>query len=54
MKIDQVVDGIAVAIGMLITTVIVHRSLDVHNSTFKHIEKQVTAEFKQYDVLNEK
>ncbi|MAD03413.1 MAG: hypothetical protein CMK65_07320 [Pseudoalteromonas sp.] len=54
MKIDQVVDGIAVAIGMFITTVIVHRSLDVHNSTFKHIEKQVTAEFKQYDVLNEK
>ncbi|MGF1810042.1 hypothetical protein [Vibrio alginolyticus] len=54
MKIDLVVDGIAVAFGMLITTIIVHRSLDVHSSTFKHIEKQVQAEFKQYDVLNEK
>ncbi|EMW7172956.1 hypothetical protein ACE34P_003839 [Vibrio fluvialis] len=54
MKIDLVVDGIAVAFGMLITTIIVHRSLDVHSSTFKHIEKQVKAEFKQYDVLNEK
>lgn len=54
MRIDQMVDGIAVAIGMLMTTVIVHRSLEVHNSTFEHIEKQVTAEFKRYDVLNEK
>ncbi len=54
MKVDQVVDGIAVAIGMLITTIIVHRSLEVHNSTFVHIEKQISAEFKRYDVLNEK
>jgi hypothetical protein len=54
MKIDQVIDGVAVAIGMLITTIIVHRSLDVFQSTFKHIEKQVTAEFKRYDILNEK
>lgn len=54
MKIDQMVDGIAVAIGILVTTIIVHRSLEVHNSTFMHIEKQITAEFKRYDVLNEK
>jgi len=53
MRIDQVVDGLAVAIGILVTTIIVHRSLGVHNATFSHIEKQVTSEFKRYDVLNE-
>ena len=54
MKIDQMVDGLAIAIAMIITTVIVHRSLSVHQSTFEHIEKQVNAEFNRYDVLNEK
>lgn len=54
MKIDQMIDGVAVAIGMLMTTLIVHRSLNVHESTFDHIEKQITSEFKRYDVLNEK
>lgn len=54
MKIDQIVDGVAIAIALFVTTVIVHRSLNVHQSTFKHIEKQVNAEFKRYDVLNEK
>jgi hypothetical protein len=53
MKIDQLVDGIAVGIGILITTIIVHRSLEVHKATFNHIEKQVKSEFKRYDVLNE-
>ena len=49
MKIDHLVDGLAVAIGMLITTIIVHRSLEVYNSTFVHIEKQVKTEFERYD-----
>ena len=53
MKIDHLVDGLAVAIGMLITTIIVHRSLEVYNSTFVHIEKQVKTEFERYDVLSE-
>ncbi|MBL4763813.1 MAG: hypothetical protein JKX67_00810 [Colwellia sp.] len=53
MKIDHVVDGIAVAIGMLVTTFIVHRSLEVHQATFDHIGKQVDSEFKRYDILNE-
>jgi hypothetical protein len=54
MKIDQMIDGVAITIAMIITTVIVHRSLKVHHSTFEHIEKQVNAEFNRYDVLNEK
>jgi hypothetical protein len=53
MKIDHIVDGIAVAIGMLVTTFIVHRSLSVHHATFEHIERQVDSEFKRYDILNE-
>ena len=53
MKIDHFVDGIAVAVGMLITTIIVHRSLNVHIATFTHIKRQVNSEFKRYDILNE-
>ncbi len=53
MKINHVVDGIAVAIGMLVTTLIVYRSLGVHHATFEHIKKQVDSEFKRYDILNE-
>lgn len=53
MKIDHLVDGLAVAIGMIFTTIIVYRSLGVHHATFDHIKKQVNSEFKRYDILNE-
>jgi hypothetical protein len=53
MKIDHLIDGFAVAVGILITTIIVNRSLNVHQATFTHIKKQVDSEFKRYDTLNE-
>lgn len=53
MKIDHLIDGFAVAVGILITTIIVNRSLNVHLATFTHIKKQVGSEFKRYDTLNE-
>ena len=53
MKIDQLLDGIAVAVGIIMTTIIVQRSLSVYSATFDHIGKQVNSEFKRYDVLNE-
>lgn len=54
MKIDHVADGIAVAVGMMVTTIIVHRSLGVHQATIDHINKQVESDFRRYDTLNEK
>ena len=54
MKIDHIADGIAVAVGMMVTTIIVHRSLDVHQATIDHINKQVESDFRRYDTLNEK
>ncbi|MCH2058023.1 MAG: hypothetical protein MK214_15700 [Thalassotalea sp.] len=53
MKIDHWSDGLAVAIGVLITSFIVHRALNVHLATFNHIKKQVKSDFKRYDNLNE-
>jgi hypothetical protein len=53
MKIDHLADGLAVAFGVLITSIIVHRALNVHLATFEHIKKQVKSEFKRYDNLNE-
>jgi hypothetical protein len=53
MKIDHLIDGFAVAVGILITTIIVNKSLNVHQATFTHIKKQVDSEFKRYDTLNE-
>jgi hypothetical protein len=53
MKIDHLADGLAVAFGVLITSIIVHRALDVHLATFAHIKKQVKSDFKRYDNLNE-
>jgi hypothetical protein len=54
MKIDHIADGIAVAVGMMVTTIIVHRSLEVHHATIDHLDKQVEADFRRYDTLNEK
>lgn len=53
MKIDHVIDGIAIAIGMIITTIIVHKALNVHSATLKHIKKQVGVGFSRYDILSE-
>lgn len=53
MKIDHWSDGLAVAFGVFVTSLIVHRALNVHLATFKHIQKQVTSDFKRYDNLNE-
>jgi hypothetical protein len=48
------IDGLAVAIGILVTTIIVHRSLGVHQATIDHLDKQIDSDFKRYDTLNEK
>lgn len=53
MKIDAMIDGITVIIGMLITSFIVVRSLGVHRATFKHLMGQVGKEFKRYKTLSE-
>ncbi|MEN8637993.1 hypothetical protein ABFV74_20080 [Pseudoalteromonas distincta] len=54
MKIDHIADAIAVGVGLLVTTIIIHRSLGVHEATITHINKQVNSDFKRYDTLNEK
>jgi hypothetical protein len=54
MKLDEVIDALAVIVGMVMTTAIVYRSLRVHESTINHLRKQVNSEFKRYDILNEK
>tara|TARA_R110001583_G_scaffold195537_1_gene375637 strand:- start:993 stop:2225 length:1233 start_codon:yes stop_codon:yes gene_type:complete len=53
MKIDELIDGTVVIIGMLITSFIVIRSLDVHKATFEHLKGQVGKEFKRYKALSE-
>jgi len=53
MKIDYYLDGIAIAVGIIMTTWIIYRSLDVYQGSFIHIENQVEAEFKRYDTLSE-
>jgi hypothetical protein len=53
MKIDAVSDAIAVAAGLSITTVMIVKSLSVHNETFTHIKKRIKAEFQRYDNLAE-
>lgn len=54
MKIDHPADAIAVGVGLVVTTIIVHRSLGVHEATVEHISNQVNSDFKRYDTLNEK
>ena len=54
MKIEQLADGLAVALAILLTTILVHKALNVHRDTFDHISNQIRKEFKQYDVLSEK
>lgn len=53
MKIDHIWDAIAVFLGMLFTTIIVYRSLNVHQDTAEHLKKQVKSDFERYDTLNE-
>lgn len=53
MKIEAVVDAVAVAMGLLITTVMIVKSLNVHSKTFAHIKKRIKAEFQRYDSLAE-
>jgi hypothetical protein len=53
MKIDNVVEGIAVITGLLLTTLIVLKSLTVHQNTYTHINGQIENEFERYDNLNE-
>ena len=54
MKIDHIADGMAVAVGMMVTTIIVDRSLGVHKATIAHLDKQVEADFRRYNTLSEK
>lgn len=53
MNIDHYSDGLAILLGLLITSIIVYRSLNVHESTIEHLKKQVESDFKRYDNLNE-
>ncbi|MFT6584801.1 MAG: hypothetical protein ACJAVU_000898 [Cognaticolwellia sp.] len=53
MRIDYYLDGLAISIGIIMTTWIIYRSLDVYQDSFIHIENQVKAEFKRYDTLSE-
>lgn len=54
MKIDHVHDAIAVALGLLATTLIILKAIKVHNETFAHLKKQINAEFARYDSIAEK
>lgn len=53
MKIDAMIDGVMVIVGIFITSFIVVRSLGVHRATFKHLKVQVGKEFSRYKTLSE-
>ncbi|HAS6087185.1 TPA: hypothetical protein I7120_19065 [Vibrio vulnificus] len=54
MKIDHIVDALAVALGMLISVLIVNRGLSVHEATFTRLKSQIEDNFGNYDCLGEK
>mgnify|MGYP000060336954 CR=1 FL=1 len=48
MKIDHYYDSLAVIVGLLLSLVIVIKSLNIHKRTFIHIQNQIISEFKRY------
>ncbi len=48
MRIDHYYDSIAVISGLLLSLIIVVKSLNVHKNTFLHIKNQIKSEFKRY------
>ncbi|MBB6522288.1 SH3 domain-containing protein [Pseudoteredinibacter isoporae] len=53
MKIDSILDGVAIILGLALSIAIVLKSLSVHRKTFIHIGEQIQSEFKRYDNLSE-
>ena len=48
MRIDHYYDSIAVISGLLLSLIIVVKSINVHKQTFLHIKSQIKSEFKRY------
>jgi uncharacterized protein YgiM (DUF1202 family) len=52
MRIDHYYDSIAVISGLLLSLIIVVKSINVHKQTFLHIKNQIKSEFKRYAGLD--
>lgn len=53
MKIENAGDAVAVAVGLFLTTIIILKSLIVHQKTFSHLRERIEDEFGRYDNLAE-
>lgn len=54
MKISGVFEGVALMLGVWLTTLIILKALAVHEATFLHIQKQIVNEFERYHTISEK
>lgn len=54
MKVDNMASAIGVVIALLLTCLVIQKSLDIYNDTFKHLSKQINNVFSRYQVLSQK
>lgn len=54
MKISGFLEGVALILGVWLTTLIILKALTVHEATFLHIKKQIVNEFERYHTISEK
>ncbi|EEO04518.1 hypothetical protein [Vibrio cholerae] len=54
MKVDNMASAIGVVVALLLTCLVIQKSLDIYNDTFKHLSKQINNVFSRYQILSQK